>query len=81
MILNYEGDFEGFFLCYFENGFENDIFIEKNFGHESLNKMLNIKLDERVDKIRISSLNYLFIECKSSLYKSKLTVKQLIDKF
>jgi hypothetical protein len=27
------------FLCYFENGFENDIFIEREIGQRSLDKM------------------------------------------
>jgi len=47
VILDYEStsfDSKGFFLCYFKNGFENDVFVEKKFGHESLNKILYIQL-------------------------------------
>jgi hypothetical protein len=28
-----------FYFCYFENGFENDVFIEKMFGQNSLDNM------------------------------------------
>jgi hypothetical protein len=36
-------------LCYFENGFEDDIFIERKFGQESLDKMIltNFLFDTR----------------------------------
>ena len=38
-----------FYLCYFENGFEDDIFIERKFGQESLDKMIltNFLFDTR----------------------------------
>jgi hypothetical protein len=31
--------YNNFYACYFENGFEHDLFIDKNFGQEFLHKM------------------------------------------
>jgi hypothetical protein len=55
---------QGFYFCYFENSFENDIFIESNYGLDSLNKMglTRFKFDAGVEEIRISSKNNLFLQ-------------------
>ena len=68
-------------MCHFENGFENDIFIEREIGQQSLDKMslTRFQLDKLVNEQRISSLNHLFVRYDNSYYKSKLTVKELIN--
>jgi hypothetical protein len=38
-IQSYENSYRSLYLCYFENGFENDIFIEREIGQQSLDKM------------------------------------------
>ena len=72
-------------MCHFENGFENDIFIEREIGQQSLDKMslTRFELDRSVDDLRISSLNHLFVQLYGNklYYKSKLTVKELINYF
>jgi hypothetical protein len=57
-----------FNLCHFENGFENDIFIEREIGQQSLDKMslTRFQLDNAVYDPRISSLNHLFVGCDKS---------------
>ena len=71
------------YLCHFENSFENDIFIEREIGQQSLDKMslTRFELDKNVWYTRISSLNHLFIQLREdeSYRKSKLTVKELIN--
>jgi hypothetical protein len=78
-----ENDEYSLYLCYFENGFENDIFFEREIGQQSLDKMslTRFELDKDVYDLRISSLNHLFAEFHNdvSYYKSKLTVKKLIN--
>ena len=69
-------------MCYFENGFEDDIFIETKFGQESLDKMIltNFLFDTRLWHWRISSLNHLFVLYNHhTLFRSKKTVKELIN--
>jgi flavodoxin len=39
LILGGKEDYKGLFFCHFENGFENDIFIEREMGQHSLDKM------------------------------------------
>ena len=51
-------------------------------GQDSLDniKLIKFKFDDNIGKdIRISSLNNLFVLCKGLLYKSKVTVKELLN--
>jgi hypothetical protein len=75
-----------FYFCYFENGFENDLFLEREIGQHSLDKMSSTMFvfDTAVRGFGLSSLNHLFLNCQVngdsySLYKSKLTVKELMN--
>ncbi len=51
-------------------------------GQDSLDniKLIKFKFDDiNVRDIRISSLNNLFVLCRSLLYKSKVTVKEILN--
>ncbi len=70
----------GFYFCYFERGFEQDLFIERESGQHALENMsiTMFNLDQKVRSFVISRYNHLFVECDALLYRSKDNLKDLM---
>jgi hypothetical protein len=62
---------------------ETDIFIEREIGQHCLEKMLSTKfrIEFKIYYFKISSKGYLFTTYTKLLYRSKLTIDDLMNKF